>query len=131
MLRRRGIRGYGFHGNKGGLVGNCYVQIILAIWNCICFNDLGNVRLTNLLYVYLTGSETCPWDLASEYQVHVTSDVSYSIRQYLYSTNDIDFLYDRGARTMALEIARFWESRCMTTERGTEIYGMLVRWSWC
>ena len=55
----------------------------------------------------------CPWFFAAEFQIHVTADVSYSIRQYLYSTLDQEFAQDY---ILPLEIARFWESRVRYNE---------------
>ena len=78
-------------------------------------------------FVFCPGSETCPWPPATEYQIHVTADVSYAIRQYLYSTNNVEFLREHGATDMAFEIARFWRSRSVDGERDSkdvrEIYG--------
>ena len=67
---------------------------------------------------FTPGYETCPWDLAAMYQLHITSDVSYSIRQYLYDTKDQQFLEEdnRLLLQLAREIADFWESRSEWSE---------------
>lgn len=70
---------------------------------------------------YLTGKETCPWDLAAKYQIHVTADVSYALRQYIYVTDKNsaqDFLNNNGS-SLALEIGRFWESRVTIDDNDT------------
>lgn len=72
----------------------------------------------------VTGIETCPWDPASEYQVHVTADVSYSIRQYLYATADESILSGQVGN-LVTDVARFWQSRSVQTNRGYEIIGVM------
>ncbi|XP_077981915.1 protein-glucosylgalactosylhydroxylysine glucosidase-like [Glandiceps talaboti] len=74
-----------------------------------------------------TGVETCPWPPASEYQIHVTADVSYSITQYLYATLDTSLLTDTRGEELAMKIAQFWESRSVLIDdlKGYEIYGVM------
>ncbi|XP_006813312.1 protein-glucosylgalactosylhydroxylysine glucosidase-like [Saccoglossus kowalevskii] len=74
-----------------------------------------------------TGEETCPWPPASIYQIHVTADVSYSIRQYLYATQDLDLLTDYRGEELVMKIAEFWESRSVliNEDKGYEIYGVM------
>ncbi|CAG2204271.1 ATHL1 [Mytilus edulis] len=73
------------------------------------------------------GIETCPWDLASKYQVHVTADVSYALRQYLYvSSKDASIeMLTNGGSSLALEIAKFWESRVNKTDDRNDILGVM------
>ncbi|VDI30110.1 Hypothetical predicted protein [Mytilus galloprovincialis] len=73
----------------------------------------------------VTGIDTCPWDLASKYQVHVTADVSYALRQYLYvSSKDAAIeMLTNGGSSLALEIAKFWESRVNKTDDRNDILG--------
>ncbi|XP_076098796.1 protein-glucosylgalactosylhydroxylysine glucosidase-like isoform X1 [Mytilus galloprovincialis] len=75
----------------------------------------------------VTGIETCPWDLASKYQVHVTADVSYALRQYLYvSSKDAAIeMLTNGGSSLALEIAKFWESRVNKTDDRNDILGVM------
>ncbi|VDI81940.1 Hypothetical predicted protein, partial [Mytilus galloprovincialis] len=75
----------------------------------------------------VTGIETCPWDLASKYQVHVTADVSYALRQYLYvSSKDASIeMLTNGGSSLALEIAKFWESRVNKTDDRNDILGVM------
>ncbi|KAK2141514.1 hypothetical protein LSH36_1090g00111 [Paralvinella palmiformis] len=74
-----------------------------------------------------TGYETCPWDLAALYQIHITADVSYAIRQYLYTTEDVHFVVNGGGKELVMEIARFWESRSVLRDddKGYEILGVM------
>ncbi|CAH1792619.1 unnamed protein product, partial [Owenia fusiformis] len=74
-----------------------------------------------------TGYDTCPWDKASMYQLHVTADVSYALRQYLYATNDVDILRTGKGRKLAVEIARFWSKRAklISAEKGYGIYAVM------
>ena len=55
----------------------------------------------------------------------MTADVSYSLRQYLYATTDVDFLTQDDGKSLAMDIARFWESRVvmLDPEKGYEILG--------
>lgn len=67
-----------------------------------------------------TGYETCPWKPASDYQIHVTADVSLSLRHYLAacsSTRAMELL-DSGGKDLVLEIARFWKSRARKSSEG-------------
>lgn len=74
----------------------------------------------------LTGIETTPnWaGNMSVYEIHVTADVSYGLRQYLYATDDVALLKNGRGFEMAMEIARFWKERVSQTEPNTvEILG--------
>ncbi|ELU12915.1 hypothetical protein CAPTEDRAFT_112806, partial [Capitella teleta] len=74
-----------------------------------------------------TGWETCPWDLAAMYQLHVNGDISYSVRQYLYATHDMDFARSDLIKELVMDIARFWKSRvdCSDEDKGCEIHGVM------
>ena len=74
-----------------------------------------------------TGYETCPWEPAALYQFHVTADVAYSVRQYMYATSDVNFLNSEHGKTLAMEIARFWKSKSFLRDeaKGYEIHGKL------
>ncbi|XP_070563897.1 LOW QUALITY PROTEIN: protein-glucosylgalactosylhydroxylysine glucosidase-like [Ptychodera flava] len=74
-----------------------------------------------------TGVETCPWPPATQYQIHITADVSYSIRQYMYATMDKDLLVNSRGEELAMKIARFWESRSdlIDEDKGYEIYRVM------
>lgn len=75
-----------------------------------------------------TGIETTPkWaGNMSLYEIHVTADVAYGLRQYLYASDDVTLLTEDRGLEMALEIARFWLSRVTETESNTvEILGVM------
>lgn len=60
----------------------------------------------------------------SLYQIHITADVSYSLRQYMYAVDDVTILTDGKGFELALDIARFWQSRVTHTDEHTvEILG--------
>lgn len=52
------------------------------------------------------------YEYIAQYQQHITGDISFALRQYLSLTHDVDFMKSEGCE-LALEIARFWESRVM------------------
>ncbi|XP_061165726.1 protein-glucosylgalactosylhydroxylysine glucosidase-like [Saccostrea echinata] len=66
-----------------------------------------------------TGFETCPWKPASDYQIHITADVSLAIRHYLAvsSKKQAVELLNSGGKDLTLDIARFWKSRATESER--------------
>lgn len=81
------------------------------------------------MYMF-SGVETCPWDLAAKYQIHVTADVSFALRQYLYVSTDIDAMHllKQKGSALALDIARFWASRVSKSDNnGYDILGKLIR----
>ena len=68
------------------------------------------------------GTEQCPdWTIEPDgtcyrcyvavYEHHVTAAVAYGIYNYVKITQDMDFLYSKGAEILT-ETARFWASRC-------------------
>ncbi|KAL4217202.1 hypothetical protein ACF0H5_023655 [Mactra antiquata] len=76
----------------------------------------------------LTGIEVTPkWaGNMSLYQIHVTADVSYALRQYMYAVDDVTVLTEGRGFELALEIARFWQSRVTHTDDNTvEILGVM------
>ena len=68
------------------------------------------------------GTEQCPdWTIEPDgtcyrcyvavYEHHVTAAVAYGICNYIKITQDMEFLYSKGAEILT-ETARFWASRC-------------------
>lgn len=55
----------------------------------------------------------------------MTADVSYALRQYLYvSSKDAAIeMLTNGGSSLALEIAKFWESRVNKTDDRNDIVG--------
>ncbi|XP_062577761.1 protein-glucosylgalactosylhydroxylysine glucosidase-like [Saccostrea cucullata] len=52
---------------------------------------------------------------------HITGDISFAIRQYLYLTRDIYFLKQESGQLLTNEIAKFWASR-VTFNSSTNMY---------
>lgn len=70
-----------------------------------------------------TGVETTQPDYVSSvayFQHHITADISFALRQYLATTQNIDWLRARGC-PLAQEIAEFWASR-LTLDPVTGLY---------
>lgn len=57
---------------------------------------------------------------------HITGDISFALRQYLYMTRDIRFLNESGIK-LVQEIAEFWASRVFLNSSTNmyEIHGRL------
>ncbi|XP_045179575.2 protein-glucosylgalactosylhydroxylysine glucosidase-like [Mercenaria mercenaria] len=75
-----------------------------------------------------TGIEATPrWaGNMSLYEIHVTADIAYGLRQYLYAGNDVSIITEARGLEMAIEIARFWYSRVTETDNNTvEILGVM------
>ena len=70
--------------------------------------------MTCFLFVLNLGIEATPkWaGQMSRYEIHITADIAYGLRRYLYATGDATILSEaaRGLQ-LALETARFWQSR--------------------
>ena len=58
-----------------------------------------------------TGVDVCPGEIYAKYQQHVTADVVYAIRQYVYATGDWGILSDGGGWDLVRDTADFWVSR--------------------
>ena len=73
----------------------------------------------------LIGIEATPkWaGNTSRFQIHITADVSYALRQYLYATYDTEILNNGLGLDLALEIARYWKSR--STKTSNDVYEIL------
>lgn len=58
---------------------------------------------------------------------HITGDISFALRQYLYMTRDIRFLNESGIK-LVQEIAEFWASRVFLNSSTNmyEIHGRLT-----
>lgn len=64
-----------------------------------------------------SGMETTNDVNVANYEHHVTGDVAYALEQYLYMTQDLDFLkYERGAELVEA-IADFWVSRVVRDDK--------------
>lgn len=50
----------------------------------------------------------CP--LIAKYQIHVTADISFALRNYLSMTHDLNWFQKEGCE-LSREISRFWASR--------------------
>ncbi|XP_052777171.1 protein-glucosylgalactosylhydroxylysine glucosidase-like [Mya arenaria] len=74
-----------------------------------------------------TGIEATPkWaGNNSHYEIHITADIAYSLRQYLYASNNIDIVLEGKVLELAIEIARFWQSRVKDFGDRVEILGVM------
>lgn len=59
----------------------------------------------------------------------MTGDVAYSLRQFLYVTEDVEILNAGQGAELAMDIGRFWKSRVVLEDedKGYEINGKVER----
>lgn len=50
------------------------------------------------------------YEYIAKYQQHISGDISFGLRYYLATTHDVDYMTSEGCE-LAVEIAKFWESR--------------------
>lgn len=55
------------------------------------------------------------YEYIGEFQQHITGDISFAMRQYFALTHDAEWAMKEGCE-MAMEIAKFWESRVKFNE---------------
>lgn len=55
------------------------------------------------------------YEYIAEHQHHITGDISFAMQQYFALSNDLDWAHREGCK-MAIEIAKFWESRVTLNE---------------
>ncbi|ESP00135.1 hypothetical protein LOTGIDRAFT_226064 [Lottia gigantea] len=67
-----------------------------------------------------TGLPTSNCPNCSRYEIHISADVSLALRQYLFLTNDSDFLEHGGTDTL-MDLATFWAAR-VTLNPDTKLY---------
>lgn len=69
-----------------------------------------------------TGIETIQpgYEYIAQYQQHISGDISFGLRYYLSLTHDVDFMKSESCE-VAMEIAKFWESR-VTFNETSELY---------
>ncbi len=61
-----------------------------------------------------TGLETSPWELSANNEVHVVANISFSLQQWLITTEGPEFgatWYHRHGKELLESIARYWASR--------------------
>ncbi|XP_048752483.2 protein-glucosylgalactosylhydroxylysine glucosidase-like isoform X2 [Ostrea edulis] len=63
---------------------------------------------------------------------HITGDISFGIRQYLYMTRDVQFLLQESGKELVTEIAEFWASRVLLNPSTNmyEIHGVMPPDEW-
>ena len=67
---------------------------------------LGVTRGIKIPWRTINGEETSPYYPAGSAQIHINSDVAYTIMRYFYATNDVAFMVDYGDE-LVLETALF------------------------
>lgn len=55
------------------------------------------------------------YEYIAKYQQHISGDISFALFHYLALSHDIEFMKTAGCE-LALEIAKFWESRVSFNE---------------
>ncbi|XP_012556543.2 protein-glucosylgalactosylhydroxylysine glucosidase [Hydra vulgaris] len=58
----------------------------------------------------VSGFEVCPEERYGRNEIHITGDIVFSIRQYLYATGDFDWVFHHGIQVV-FSAAEFWISR--------------------
>ncbi|XP_064622218.1 protein-glucosylgalactosylhydroxylysine glucosidase-like isoform X2 [Lineus longissimus] len=71
-----------------------------------------------------TGSEVCPGEVYAKNELHISGDISFAFRQYMYMTKDMDFYILEGGRNLVNDISEFWASRVSMNET-TKTYDIL------
>ena len=72
------------------------------------------------------GIDVCPAVPESKDEIHITGDIAFAVQQYLYATNDTDFLLNKGGFDMVKGIGEFWAGRVQYSNslHAYTIYGM-------
>lgn len=58
------------------------------------------------------------------YEIHITADVAFALRQYLTMSEDVEMLTDGRLKEAAFAIADFWKART-TYNRSLNTYEIL------
>ncbi|OQV17903.1 Acid trehalase-like protein 1 [Hypsibius exemplaris] len=59
-----------------------------------------------------SGTETSPWPPSGLYEIHVTADAAFAVRQLVYATDDkVGIIRQLKLDEWAIEVALFWQSR--------------------
>ena len=66
--------------------------------------------------IWHSGLNTSPSKSTTDYELHVTGDVSWMMRQYLQLTNDTRFLQHDGGYAVIADMADFWVSRSVFSQ---------------
>ena len=77
---------------------------------------IGILLLVKFIW-FLPGLNTSPSKATTEYELHVTGDVSLMMRQYLQLTNDMRFLKEDGGYKAIADIANFWVSKSVYSQK--------------
>lgn len=60
------------------------------------------------------------YEYIAHYQQHISGDISFGLAQYFSLTHGVDFMKAEGCE-LAIEIAKFWQSR-VTFNETTQLY---------
>lgn len=93
------------------------VSRCLLLWNIVLNNGS----------LFPTGLDVTEIPIYFLNEQHITGDISFALRQYLYMTRDIRFLNESGIKVVQ-EIAEFWASRVFLNSSTNmyEIHGRLT-----
>lgn len=61
----------------------------------------------------ISGYDVTPVPPYFQFEKHITGDIAFAVRQYIYLTRDIDFLLNERGNEMIRDIADFWASRAV------------------
>ncbi|XP_062577760.1 protein-glucosylgalactosylhydroxylysine glucosidase-like [Saccostrea cucullata] len=67
-----------------------------------------------------SGYDVTPVPPYFQFEKHITGDISFAARQYIYLTRDTDFLIHERGNEMIRDIAEFWESRAVFNKRTSQ-----------
>jgi trehalose/maltose hydrolase-like predicted phosphorylase len=68
----------------------------------------------------------CPGEVYAKNELHISGDISFAFRQYMYMTKDMDFYLLEGGRELVNDISEFWASRVNYNDE-TSKYEILSR----
>ncbi|XP_048736070.2 protein-glucosylgalactosylhydroxylysine glucosidase-like isoform X2 [Ostrea edulis] len=74
-----------------------------------------------------SGYDVTPIPPYFQFEKHITGDISFAVRQYIYLTRDTHFLIHERGNEMIRDIAEFWASRAVFNKRTGlyEIYNVM------
>ncbi|XP_041461759.1 protein-glucosylgalactosylhydroxylysine glucosidase-like [Lytechinus variegatus] len=75
-------------------------------------------------FFHFAGFDVCPAPKPAEYEIHLNGDISFAVQQYLYATNDTNFLTNDKGYELVQELANYWAGR-VTYDDYKEAYTIL------
>lgn len=69
--------------------------------------------------ISISGYDVTPVPPYFQFEKHITGDIAFAVRQYIYLTRDTDFLLHKRGNEMIRDIADFWASRAVFNKMTT------------